>query len=376
MQPRISVVVPVYNSQEYLEKCLDSILNQSFNAFEIVLVNDGSTDDSLNIAQRYAEQDVRIKLTTQSNAGLAVARNQGVFNARGEFVTFVDSDDYIHPRALELLHDTATQTNSDIVICPYQLTTESGQVLVTSTPLNEPDPKIHFGTILAAKAPSMVCDKLIKRELFITNDIWFPAGLLHEDVPTTFRLFHFATRIATVDIPLYNWVRRGASLSQSISDKHVFDFFQGFLLARRFLEEHNLLEDYLAHFTRRVLHFSLGAIDRMEDHGGFNHNVWSHLINRWLKLSNLVSEQSLLALESFDREMHLNYFHRFPPSKDQSMSGLEIAELEQEVRHLQAMVGSPGFKRYLELAQKFEHWFPEQSMRRKAVRFLKQLRTS
>ncbi len=380
MQPRISVVVPVYNSQEYLEECLDSILNQSFDAFEIVLVNDGSTDQSLDIAQRYADKDSRIKLITQSNGGLAAARNQGVFNAVGEFVTFVDSDDFIHPRSFELLHNRATDTNSDIVICAYELTKTDGRVLVRSTPLDDPDPKVHFGNILAAKAPSMVCDKLIKRELFTANGIWFPVGLLHEDVPTTYKLFHYAGRIAAVDEPLYTWIRRTNSLSQSISDKHVWDFFQGFLLTRKFLEEHNLLETYLAHLTRRVLHFSLGAINRMENDGGFNDLVWAHLINRWLMMSNLISQESLAALETFDEEMHSSYLNRFPPAEEISESGLDMDEMEQEIRRLRgeldAVIGSPAYRQYVGLIGSFERWFPEQSRRRKAVRLLNRLRPS
>ena len=113
--PRISVIVPFYNVEAYLEECLDSILGQDFDGFEVLLVDDGSPDGSRAIAERYAARDPRVRIITRENGGLGAARNTGVRAARGRFLTFVDSDDALAPGALRRLHETAVRTGSDIV---------------------------------------------------------------------------------------------------------------------------------------------------------------------------------------------------------------------------------------------------------------------
>ena len=111
----ISVIVPVYNVSEYLAQCMDSIINQTFEDIEIICVNDGSTDDSLKILEEYSEKDERISIISQENQGQGVARNVGMNAARGNYIFFMDSDDFIKLNALELLHENAVSNNSDVV---------------------------------------------------------------------------------------------------------------------------------------------------------------------------------------------------------------------------------------------------------------------
>ena len=122
--PIISVIVPVYNVEKYLSKCLESILNQSFSQFELILVNDGSTDNSELIFNKYL-YDKRLIVINKSNGGLSSARNAGLDVARGEYIIFIDSDDYINNKMFEILYNEMIRSKSDIIICDYLKVSES-----------------------------------------------------------------------------------------------------------------------------------------------------------------------------------------------------------------------------------------------------------
>ena len=115
--PKISVIIPVYNVEKYLHRCVDSILNQSLQDFEIILVNDGSTDSSPEICDQYAQQDNRIRVIHKKNARVAAARNDGIKAAKGEFISLIDSDDWIEPTMFEEMYSTANQFGCDFVMC-------------------------------------------------------------------------------------------------------------------------------------------------------------------------------------------------------------------------------------------------------------------
>ena len=117
--PKISVIIPVYNVEKYLNRCVDSILNQSLQDFEIILVNDGSTDSSPKICDEYVQQDERIRVIHKQNARVAAARNDGIKTAKGEFISLIDSDDWIEPTMLEEMYSTATQFGCDFVMCDF-----------------------------------------------------------------------------------------------------------------------------------------------------------------------------------------------------------------------------------------------------------------
>ena len=117
--PVISIIVPVYNVEKYLDRCIQSILVQSFKKFELVLINDGSTDNSLKICQKYREEDNRIVLISQPNKGLSAARNTGLENIHGEYVCFIDSDDFVEKNYLRSLYNNLEKNKADISICEY-----------------------------------------------------------------------------------------------------------------------------------------------------------------------------------------------------------------------------------------------------------------
>ncbi len=119
-KPLISIIVPVFNSEKYISRCINSILEQTYGNFELIIINDGSKDKSLKICEEYQKKDRRIKVFNQENKGQAFARNVGLDNAKGEYISFIDSDDYVHSRFLEYLYNALISSDSDISMCYHK----------------------------------------------------------------------------------------------------------------------------------------------------------------------------------------------------------------------------------------------------------------
>jgi len=152
MDPKISIIVPVYNVELYLGKCIDSILNQTFSGFELILVNDGSLDNCGSICDSFAKLDRRVKVIHKGNGGLSSARNAGLEIACGEYIGFVDSDDYIERQMYETLYNQATETSSDIVVCDFYMIDENGKILNNEKNQVIPSQVIEYINIQSLKA--------------------------------------------------------------------------------------------------------------------------------------------------------------------------------------------------------------------------------
>lgn len=204
--PKISVIVPVYNSDAYLNACIDSILAQSFEDYELILVNDGSTDNCGNICDTYANSDTRIRVIHQANQGQASARNHGITVACGEWICFVDSDDIIHPQMLEILYQAVISTNTNIsmcsaiedIVCPNTFFIQQSPSFVARE-MNEKK-LLELYTHVKYKA-WIVCGKLIKKQ--IVTSIPFTNGKIYEDNAVVCRWLVKANKIADIDLPLY-----------------------------------------------------------------------------------------------------------------------------------------------------------------------------
>lgn len=186
---KVSVIVPVYNVEKYLDVCLDSLINQTFDDFEIICINDGSTDSCLNILRQYAKLDRRIKIFSQKNLGLSAARNAGMRHANGEYIVFVDSDDFLSPAALEKMHTNMSENDSDFMF------SYAYQILPQGISLWELPNKKEFTTHI--KTP-VFCEKDLGAEFYLKmlfsawakmykksfiKDFSFPEGLIFEDLP-------------------------------------------------------------------------------------------------------------------------------------------------------------------------------------------------
>src|SRR5690625_2953673 len=194
-RPTISIIVPVYNLEAHLGKCLNSILNQTFTDFEVIIVNDGSTDKSGAICDEYVTKDKRIKVVHQGKKGVSAARNAGIKRATGDFIGFVDGDDYIDKRMYEKLYQACIKTRSSISICKLgreidsELINNDNSEYYSRTLNNEEAMKELFKGVLYRFS---LCNKLFSKECFA--GITFPEGRIHEDLSTTYKLFANANR--------------------------------------------------------------------------------------------------------------------------------------------------------------------------------------
>ncbi len=217
-KPEISVIVPIYNVEEYLPACLDSLQRQSFDDFEVVIVDDGSPDGSRAIAEDYARRDPRLRLVTRPNGGLGAARNTGVRAARGRFLTFLDSDDELPPQALAALHHTAVTTGSEIVAGAM----ERFDSLREWIPAWVSD--VHPATLLRTTVEGYLpllrnlytCDKLFRRDFWVAEDLWFREGVAYEDQPLVTQLMGRARSIDVIPDIVYRYRSRDdrSSISQ------------------------------------------------------------------------------------------------------------------------------------------------------------------
>lgn len=199
----ISVIVPVYNVERYFASCLDSILSQDYKNLEIILINDGSTDFSLKIAETYAEKEDRIAVYNFENEGLAETRNRGLSVATGDWVTFVDADDMLLPGAIKMMMRVANETDAGIVegktICGKthgNIKYKNFYKTQTFTPLKAIENVLYQKKLL----PSM-CGKLFKKELF--DNLKFEKGILYEDLSLFYKVFERANIIAETEFPVY-----------------------------------------------------------------------------------------------------------------------------------------------------------------------------
>lgn len=202
--PQISVIVPIYKVEPYLSRCIDSILNQTFSDFEIILVDDGSPDNSGKICDEYAEKDPRILVIHQENRGVSAARNTAIEwalkNSNSQWLTFIDSDDWIHPRYLELLFSAAITLGLDISACQYQkASTISSFIEVNdSNPNKMNSEKFYIENPITAVVPWC---KLYKKTYFET--IRYPIGIRYEDEFTTYKVLFKTPHIAYINENLY-----------------------------------------------------------------------------------------------------------------------------------------------------------------------------
>ena len=217
---KISVIIPVYNVEKYLRKCLDSLVNQTFKDFEVILVNDGSTDSSQSIIDEYKGKYPFIKSFTKENGGMSSARNLGLDNAVGEYIAFVDSDDYVEIFFLEKLYNRAIETESDVVICDYYGLNEEEKRYFKCHMLFSPEEKREY-----LLSPPMVWNKLIKKS--VMDKIRFKEGIFYEDLDICMRLLPLINKISFVDEPLYNYYiqHSGSIMTQKEFNLHLLDIF-------------------------------------------------------------------------------------------------------------------------------------------------------
>lgn len=215
MNKKISVIVPIYNMEQYLERCITSICEQTYANLEIILVNDGSTDGSKAICEEYQKKDRRIKIYNKQNGGLSDAKNYGIQKSTGEYIAFVDADDWIDLDAYSVMSAEMSRTSADIVICGRYLEYENGNSKEWHYPqrmtMNNREALIRLNSFYNFDMSS--CDKLYRKNLF--SKISFPFGKKCEDAFTTYKLFAISGTITYIPNCFYHYYQRNNSISRS-----------------------------------------------------------------------------------------------------------------------------------------------------------------
>ena len=252
MKPLISVIIPIYGVEKYLKRAVDSVLHQTYRNLEIILVDDGSQDACPSICDAYASKEARVRVIHKENGGLSDARNAGLSVAGGDYIAFLDSDDYYAPFFIEVLYEQIQKQNAEVALCRYEVTEEQ-----------EPEHGPDFAKVFASyKNGEIPCDfivawnKLYKASLW--KDVRFPKGKIHEDEATTYRIFDKLTKGVYVNMPMYAYFSMPDSITRA--KFHV-----------RRLQWFDALDDRIAFLTEKEDHEAAGAAVRARADGAIRY---------------------------------------------------------------------------------------------------------
>ena len=248
MNKDISIIVPIYNAEKYLNKCIDSLVNQTKEELEIILVNDGSTDNSENIIKEY--KDKRIKYFKNENQGIGKTRNFGIEQATGKYIMFVDSDDYIEKDACEKLYSKAVNNNLDIVICDFFKVYDSGETeQITIPDFKDSSLKENPDIITEFLAPWA---KLYSRKMIIDNNIRFVENLKYEDAPFVIESLCCANKIGKLNECL-NYYLVHTNSETTVRDKRCFDILKIIDKIRKYTKDKDYLKEKIDKLTVRII---------------------------------------------------------------------------------------------------------------------------
>jgi len=226
MEDLISVIIPAYNVEKYLTKCIESLINQTYTNLEIVLVDDGSTDNTPQICDKYAQKDKRIKVIHKQNGGQSEARNFALDVVNGKYITFLDSDDFVSNDYIEYMYELLKNNNADISVCAFQIVNfENKKYKTEETEVNVYTTEKAFENLLYSEGIEVaVCAKLFPKEYF--SDIRFPVGEKYEDIAIIALLMNKATRIVYGNKKCYFYYTRQGSTSKSGFYKGELDYIK------------------------------------------------------------------------------------------------------------------------------------------------------
>ena len=260
--PKISVIVPVYNVENYIEKCLKSLVNQTMHDIEIIIVNDGSKDNSKNIVKSFEEKyPEKIVYLEKENGGLSDARNYAMPYAKGEYIAFLDSDDYVENDMYEKMYEIAQKENSDLVECdfyweyPNKIKEDIGQIYYGKKEMLE-------------KVRVVAWNKLIKRDILEKTKIQFPKGYRYEDVEFTYKLIPHLEKVSFFKKPCIHYIQRENSISNSQNErtKEIFDVLDNVI---KYYKENGYYDEYKEEleytYARILLCSSLKRMCKIKD---------------------------------------------------------------------------------------------------------------
>lgn len=240
---KISVMVPIYNTSQYLEKCLKSIISQSLKEIEIICVNDGSTDNSLEILEEFAKEDKRIIIVNKKNGGLTSARNAALKIARGKYCLNIDSDDWIEQEYFKDMYEKAEQDNLDILITNIIFDYPSKKSILNDLELDENTiifGKEYMKIFFSNNKNGFTWNKLLKRELYFENKLQYNEKIfLLEDLELIGRIGYFSKRVGKLNKAYYHYMQRESNGSQKVKLKNLMDRIEAYRSLIEFYKKYN-----------------------------------------------------------------------------------------------------------------------------------------
>ena len=243
--PKLSIIVPVYNVEKYLDKCLERILNSTYKDFELIVINDGTKDNSEQIITKYLDnEEYKDKITyiSKENSGLSDTRNLGMSKAKGEYIAFVDSDDYIQTTMYETMMNKALEKNYDIVACDVKLVYEDSdkEKIISSAYEKDLFNKAEIKQTMLTYYP-VVWNKIYKKSLL--EGIEFSKGVWYEDMEFNLKVYPRINSIGVVKEPLYNYLQRGNSITYTYNDK-LYDIITNMDTVIKYYKAQGIYEEY------------------------------------------------------------------------------------------------------------------------------------
>lgn len=247
---KVNIIVPLYNMERYISQTLESLINQSFQDIEILCINDGSTDRSLEIIDSYSKKDKRIKVYTKKNGGIADARNYGLTKVTAPYFAFVDSDDTVEPDFILTMYNEAIKSKSDVVTCDFWWSYEDGEKLQKDGPYLT---KQELLTTMFAT----LWNKLYKTEWVKSLDIQFPTGYRYEDASFLYKMIPYLNTWSYVDKPFIHYVQRPGSITHNHNDKvkNMIYVFEDLL---DYYKKNGLFDTYKTELEYLFIRFFLG----------------------------------------------------------------------------------------------------------------------
>jgi glycosyltransferase involved in cell wall biosynthesis len=262
----ITIIIPVYNVYPYLAEAIDSVLRQTYDNLEIIIIDDGSSDGSGQLCDEYARRDNRVSVVHQENAGLSGARNTGLEMATGAVIAFLDSDDAYHPDCIKIMMSTMVREKVDIVVCDYSLHHTTGKMVQRNRRLNEEKTIYNRRDALCALADGYIdhhaWGKLYSRKLW--EGIRYPVGRVYEDIDTTYRVIDLCDKVCVLSQLLYLHRKRSGSIAAICSEQNIRDSIIANRHFTSFVSQHipdvftenNLLKSRRAWLVRMMDYYS------------------------------------------------------------------------------------------------------------------------
>lgn len=279
---KVSIIVPVYNVEKYVKKCIKSLMNQTLKEIEIIVVDDGSTDNSISIIEKVAKDDERIKIFHKENGGLSDARNYGLKKAKGKYIAFLDSDDYVKSDLYQKMYEKAKKEKSDMVECNFFWAYPKDD---SNNSLKKDIGEKYSNQIeMMEKARVVAWNKLYKKEIIDNVGAIFPKGLRYEDIEFFYKLIPYIENVSFVKQPMIYYVQRKESIANTQNEKtnDIFEVFENvfkYYKENQFYDKYKEVLEYT--YARILLCSSFKRIVKIKDK-----QVKSELLNKtWVSLN-------------------------------------------------------------------------------------------